>query len=104
MCGLCDYFELCEIRYKKELGGEYKRLKDETQKVHVNTVDAEDDEKNATSFVYTVTIGENTYKISQTIFFYNGVFYSITYTAQSESDFDANFASLEKMIKTCRFK
>ena len=99
-----EYFELCEAQYKTDLGGTYERLEDETAKVHINTVTAAEDEKNATTFVYKLTIEENTYKLSQTIFYYNGVFYSITYTALSEKDFDDNLADLNKMIKNCRFK
>ena len=97
-----EYFDLCEEQYKRELGT-YKRIDDATKKVHINTVVDDADEKNATTFVYEVTRGEITYKLSQTVLYYNGMFYSITYTALSEN-FDSHLEDLNLMLKNCSFK
>ncbi len=98
-----EYFSLCEKQYEKELGDPdtYKRLSE--QELHINTVTDDADEKNAKTFVFEVSRAGIKYKMSQTVLYYNGMFYTITYTSFGDS-YDANLADLEKMLKNCSFK
>ena len=94
-----EYFELCESEYKK-LGDSYTLLKSGGR--YIKTVGS-DGENNATTFEYKIVRGETSYVFSQTVLYYNGMFYSITYTALEEN-FDTYQADLEKMLENCRFK
>jgi hypothetical protein len=93
-----EYFELCETQNKK-LGDSYELLS--KKDVYVKTVGS-DGENNAKTFTYKIARGESTYKLSQTVLYYGGMFYSITYTALEEN-FDAYLGDLDKMLKNCSF-
>ncbi len=88
-----EYFELCEKSYKKDIGDSYLRIDSKQRKIA---------ERDAVSYTYTVTYAARSYKISQTVFYFNDMFYSITYTALPEN-FDAHSSEVEKMLSEFKF-
>lgn len=90
---VAEYFELCEVSYKNTLGEGYLRLDSKERKI---------DGRDAISYTYTVTDSAKSYKITQTVFYFNDMFYSITYTALAEN-FDAHSSDVEKMLSEFRF-
>lgn len=89
-----QYFTECEDEYKKTLVG-YTRTDDPQSRVVGG--------RNALSYTYSVTYGESEYKIMQTVLIYNGLAYSITYTARAES-FDAHLEDVETILDNFRFR
>ena len=87
------YFAICEEEYQKELPG-YKKLDAKERKVAGCR---------AVSYTYTVTYGGATYKLMQTVFVYNDLVYSVTYTALEDS-FDAHLGDVGKMLDNFRFR
>ena len=89
-----QYFSDCEMEYKKTLNG-YER----TEEPEKRTVGG----RNAFSYQYTVKYGESVYKIMQTVLMYNGLAYSITYTARAES-YDAHLEDVKTILDNFRFR
>lgn len=89
-----EYFELCEQTYKTKFKDGYERLGSKEQ-----TLSGRD----ATTYTYKTVFGANEYKISQTIIFFNDMFYSITYTALSEN-FDEHLTDVQKMLGEFKFR
>ena len=88
-----DYFKLCEKSYKATMGESYQLLESKERKVA---------ERDAVSYTYTATYAAKSYKINQTVLYFNDMFYSITYTALTEN-FDAHSAEVEKMLSEFKF-
>ena len=89
-----SYFKDCEREYQDTLLG-YSR----TEEPESRTVGG----RNALSYVYTVTYGDSEYKIMQTVLIYNGLAYSITYTARSER-YDAYLEDVKMILDNFRFR
>ena len=89
-----QYFADCEMEYKKTLNS-YER----TEEPEKRTVGG----RNAFSYQYTVKYGESVYKIMQTVLMYNGLAYSITYTARAES-YDAHLEDVKTILDNFRFR
>lgn len=88
-----QYFDVCENTYKNEISG-YQRLSAEDKTV---------DGKAAKSYTYKAVYGDTTFRIMQTVVYYNSMFYSITYTAVDEI-FDKHISDVEKMINDFDFR
>ena len=88
-----DYFAEAEKRYQ-ELFGEYTRTKEETRTVA---------DRKACTYYYTVKDGENTFCMMQTLFSYNEMIYSITYTA-TDKNFEGHMNDVEAMLRAFRFR
>lgn len=88
-----DYFDTCEKTYQNVLDS-YTRLSEAERTVA---------ERTAYTYVYSAKDGELTYRISQTLFAYNDMIYSITYTALDEQ-FDAHLGDVEKILNAFRFR
>lgn len=87
------YFEFCEEEYKKELS-DYELISRAERKVH---------DINAVSFTYKTVYGETEIKTMQTVFIYNDLAYSITYTAHADR-FDTHIGDVNKMLDEFRFR
>jgi hypothetical protein len=88
-----EYFEQCEIEYKKNLVG-YDRFGETSRKVA---------ERNAISYQYKTVYGGSEYKIMQTVLIYNSLAYSITYTAKADA-YEAHLADVELILNNFRFR
>ncbi len=88
-----EYFAECEVQYKKEISG-YELL---------STADRTVAEKTAKTYTYKATYGDTDIKIMQTVFVYNQMVYSFTYTALEDS-FDAHMEDVEQMLNVFRFR
>ena len=92
-----QYFALCEKEYKDTFGeGKYE---------FIGKADRTVAERDATSFTYTVTVGDTRITVRQTMFLYNQgeLVYSITYTAHSDR-FDEHVADVDKMLDHFEFR
>lgn len=87
------YFELCEIEYKKTISG-YELVEKSERTVH---------DRNAFSYTYKAVYGGTELKIMQTVFVYNDLVYSITYTAHADR-FDAHIGDVMKMLDEFRLR
>ncbi len=88
-----QYFEKAQEEYKKSLAG-YELL---------STADRTVAEREAKAYTYRVQSGEQTIRIMQTVFVYNQMVYSFTYTAL-DSDFDAHMSDVNSMLDAFRFR
>ncbi|MBQ8849512.1 MAG: DcrB-related protein [Clostridia bacterium] len=89
-----DYFLRCEEEYKKELDGYTRTDEPAERKI---------DGRTAYSYTYSVTVGDTEIKIMQTVFVYDSSFYTITYTALSDS-FDAHMSDVEAILNAFKFR
>ena len=95
------YFAECSKTYAKEMSGfDANAVKVSSTKIDKR---AEDDYLDAKQYTYSAIYGDVEYKIMQTIFVYNDMLYSITYTARADR-FDAHLADVNKMITTFKFR
>ena len=88
-----DYFAYCESTYQKEIAG-YNRISETEGKVFGFE---------AWSYVYSAVYGQAEYRIMQTVFEYNDMIYSITYTALADS-YDKHLDDVNAMIGALRFR
>ena len=88
-----EYFAECEELYKTEIAG-YERIS-ESERTVANC--------SALSYTYKAVYGSAEYRIMQTVFVYNDMVYSITYTALADS-FDAHLGDVEAMLGAFRFR
>ncbi len=88
-----QYFAECEKQYREQLSG-YTLVLTEDRTVA---------ERAAKAYTYTVTYGESTVKIMQTVLVYNQMVYSFTYTALEDS-FDAHMEDVGNMLDVFRFR
>ena len=89
-----QYFTECEMEYKKNLNG-YLLLGAPSSRVVA--------ERDALSYQYKAVYGDTEYKIMQTVLIYNGLAYSITYTARADA-YDAHLADVEQILNSFRFR
>lgn len=88
-----NYFLSCETLYAESLPG-YERLSESTRQVADRT---------AYSYVYRATVDGADFRIMQTVLAYNGMFYSITYTALADN-YDAHLADVEAILNAFTFR
>lgn len=89
-----QYFTECEIEYKKNLAG-YELLGAPSTRIVA--------ERDALSYQYKAVYGGSEYKIMQTVLIYNGLAYSITYTARADA-YDAHLSDVEVVLNNFRFR
>lgn len=90
-----QYFAECQMEYKANFNEGYELIGDSKSR----TVG----ERHALSYEYKVTYGGGEYKIMQTVLIYNGLAYSITYTARVDS-YDAHLEDVESILNNFRFR
>ncbi len=88
-----EYFAECETEYKKTLEG-YELI---------SSADRTVGERAAKSYTYRTSYGETQIRIMQTVFVYNQVVYSFTYTALEDS-FEGHMEDVEAMLTAFRFR
>lgn len=88
-----QYFAKCEDEYEDILP-EYTLVDSSERTVG---------EREAISYVYTAKVGGTSVKIMQTVYEYNALIYSFTYTAL-EDRFDAHLEDVEAMLDAFRFR
>ncbi len=88
-----DYFADCEEEYKAVLP-EYERLSEEETTVA---------DRLAYSYTYRTVVEGVEFKMMQTVFTYNEIIYSLTYTAISDT-FDTHLEDVEAMLSAFRFR
>jgi hypothetical protein len=88
-----EYLELCDEDYKKNLSG-YEFVERSERKVF---------ELDAVSYTYKAVYGGSELRVMQTVFVYNDLLYSITYTAHADR-FDAHLEDVEMMLGAFRFR
>ena len=89
-----QYFSECEMEYKKNISG-YELLGAAASRVVAG--------RDALSYQYKAIYGGSEYRIMQTVLIYNGLAYSITYTARAEA-YDAHLADVELILNNFRFR
>ena len=85
---------MAEGEYKKTFGDKYEYVGESERTVA---------ERDAVSYTYVVSYGGERVKIMQTVLVYNGVVYSITYSA-FEANFDAHTADVNRMLDAFIFR
>lgn len=88
-----EYFSDCEQLYSSSLPG-YERLSETERQVAGRT---------AYSYVYRTEIDGAEFRIMQTVLAYNGMFYSITYTALTEN-YDVHLNDVEAILNAFTFR
>lgn len=88
-----QYFELCEEDYRKNISG-YELIGSAERTVA---------ERDAVSYTYKAVYGGAELRVMQTVFVYNDLLYSITYTAHADR-FDAHLSDVESMLNEFRFR
>ena len=94
-----EYVESCKITYAKELAG-YS---------YISVSDARIDDRGENDYIpakkysYSVASSGKQYKIMQTVFVYNNMVYSITYTSAVEN-FDSHISDVNSMLLAFRFR
>ncbi|MBE6546603.1 MAG: DUF1795 domain-containing protein [Ruminococcaceae bacterium] len=88
-----EYFESCERDYEKTLPA-YERIG-----MTERTVSG----RSAYSYTYRTTVEEREFTVMQTLFAYNEMIYSITYTALSEQ-FESHLSDVEAMLDAFSFR
>lgn len=88
-----DYFAECEQKYKTTLP-QYERIS-----VQERTVA----ERKAYAYTYRCVVEGLEFRMMQTVFTYNGILYSITYTALADT-FDLHLSDVEAMLSAFRFR
>ncbi|MBR2353952.1 MAG: hypothetical protein IKA76_05575 [Clostridia bacterium] len=94
-----DYFTKCEATYKTTLPN-YSLLE---RDIPAPTADGKVAGRTAYSYIYTVKVDDVDMKIMQTIFFYNEMAYSFTYTAKAEA-FDTYLPDVNAMLSHFTFR
>ena len=89
-----EYWSMAEGEYKTSFGEKYE---------YVGEVERVVAERDAISYTYVVSYGGERVKIMQTVLVYNGVVYSITYSAL-EGNFDAHTADVSLMLDAFIFR
>lgn len=87
------YFEKCEKEYEDTFEG-YELISSEERTVA---------ERHAVSYVYSASVGDVRVKLMQTVLVYNGMVYSITYTALEDS-FDAHLSDVAAILDAFIFR
>ena len=87
------YFEFCAEEYEKTLEG-YELIGSSERAVH---------DRNAISYVYKAVYGDTEIRIMQTVFIYNDLAYSITYTAHADR-FDAHLDDVNAMLDSFKLR
>ncbi len=88
-----EYFAMCETQYKEALSG-YE---------FISKTDRTVAERSGVSYTYKVRYGEQSIKLMQTVFVYNQMIYSVTYTAL-EDRFDVHMADVNAMLNSFIFR
>ena len=96
-----QYFDICEQTYQKDIPG-YEKISEQPREVAGCK---------AVSYTYKAVygsegrevFGQTEYRIMQTVFVYNDLIYSVTYTALADS-FDAHLDDVAKMLDAFRFR
>ena len=88
-----EYFKFAEEKYKQDLEG-YELISSSARKVA---------DRDAISYTYKTVYGEREIKIMQTVFIYNDLAYSITYTAHADR-FDAHLDDVVRVLDEFRFR
>lgn len=88
-----EYLELCDEDYKKNLLG-YEFIERSDCKIF---------DMDAVRYTYKVVYGGSELRVMQTVFLYDGLLYSITYTAHADR-FDAHLPDVEKMLDEFRIR
>ena len=89
-----EYWSMAEGEYKKAFSDKYEYVGERERVVA---------EREAVSCTYVVNYGGERIKIMQTVLVYNGVVYSITYSAL-ESNFDTHTADVNRMLDVFIFR
>ncbi len=89
-----EYWSMAEGEYKKTFGDKYEYVGEGERTVA---------ERDAVSYTYVVSYGSERIKIMQTVLVYNGVVYSITYSAL-EANFDVHTADVNRMLDVFIFR
>ena len=89
-----EYWSMAEGEYKKTFGNKYE---------YVGEFERTVAERDAVSYTYFVNYAGERVKIMQTVLVYNGVVYSITYSA-FEVNFDAHTADVNRMLDVFIFR
>ncbi|MBE6535528.1 MAG: hypothetical protein E7677_02780 [Ruminococcaceae bacterium] len=89
-----EYWAMAEGEYKKTFGDKYEYVGESERKVA---------DRDAVSYTYVVSYGGERVKIMQTVLVYNGVVYSITYSAL-EANFEAHTADVNKILDVFIFR
>ena len=87
------YFEFCAEEYEATLEG-YEFISSSERTVH---------DRNAISYVYKAVYGGTEIRIMQTVFIYNDLAYSITYTAHADR-FDAHIDDVNAMLDNFKLR
>ena len=87
------YFEFCAEEYEATLEG-YEFISSSARTVH---------DRNAISYVYKAVYGGTEIRIMQTVFIYNDLAYSITYTAHADR-FDAHIDDVNAMLDSFKLR
>ncbi|MBE6533365.1 MAG: hypothetical protein E7678_00115 [Ruminococcaceae bacterium] len=90
-----QYFKECEMEYKENFKEGYELIGEPKSRTVA--------ERSALSYEYKVIYGGAEYKIMQTVFIYNGLAYSITYTARLDA-YDAHLDDVEAILSHFRFR
>lgn len=88
-----EYFAQCEDIYKKDIAG-YERIS-QTERTVFDLA--------ASSYIYKAVYGQTEYRIMQTVFVYNDMVYSITYTALADS-FEKHLGDVNSMLDAFSFR
>ncbi len=88
-----EYFEECEKQYEDTIKG-YELISESDRAVA---------ERDARVYTYRAVYGDTQIRVMQTVFVYNDMVYSITYTALEDS-FDAHVDDVETMLDVFRFR
>ena len=88
-----DYFAQCEEEYKETLPS-YARISETETRVA---------DRLAYSYTYTTVVEGVDFTLMQTVFTYNEIIYSLTYTAMSDT-FDAHIGDVEAILSAFRFR
>lgn len=89
-----EYWSMAEGEYKNTFGDKYEYVGESERKVA---------ERDAVSYTYVISYGNERVKIMQTVLVYNGVVYSITYSSL-ETSFDIHTADVNKMLDVFIFR
>ena len=93
---VAEYFTLCENALKDTFGADNYQAIGSPEKTELGG-------RVATVYVYTIKIGQQTYKYMQVIAAYKSMLYSLTYTARLDC-FDAHVSDVEAMIDAFEFR
>ena len=89
-----NYFVQCETEYKKSVPG-YERIGEAQERTVA--------ERTAYSYTYRAVVEDQPFTVMQTLFAYNGMIYSFTYTAREEQ-FETHLEDVEAMLDAFTFR